>query len=71
MNQTGLQKFQSEFFPTFFTLCPGAQRLFRAEKMQKQSKAFVQMLYWIVENIDTQNLDTVLAQLGKRCIIYT
>jgi hemoglobin-like flavoprotein len=59
-----LQRFQAELFPYFFALYPGAQRLFNQDKLSKQSAAFVQMLYWIVENMETPNLGAVLSQLG-------
>jgi len=68
--QTGMQIFETRFFPFFFEHNPAAQRLFDVNHLSKQSKAFVRMMYWIVENIDNSNLEKVLSQLGGRHIIY-
>lgn len=68
--QTGMQLFETKFYGFFFEKNPAAQRLFDSNDIAKQSKAFVRMLYWIVENIDNSNLSEVLAQLGGRHIIY-
>jgi hypothetical protein len=32
--------------------------------MDLQSKAFVRMLYWIIENMDSKDLSGVIVQLG-------
>jgi hypothetical protein len=62
---SGLKRFEIEFFPIFFAVYPGAQRLFNKRNLELQSKAFVRMLYWIVENIETPDLSSVVVQLGK------
>jgi hypothetical protein len=56
--------FESEFFPFFFKLHPSGRRLFHEAKMDLQSKAFVRMLYWIIENMDSKDLSGVIVQLG-------
>lgn len=67
---SGLQRFETEFFPLFFKLHPSGRRLFHEAKMDLQSKAFVRMLYWIIENMDSKDLSSVIVQLGGRHIIY-
>lgn len=68
--QSGLRRFEKEFFPNFFVLYPGAQRLFNESNMDFQGKAFVRMLYWIIENMESKDLSNVIIQLGGRHVIY-
>lgn len=62
-------RFESEFFPLFFKLHPSGRRLFHEDKMDLQSKAFVRMLYWIIENMDSKDLSGVIVQLGMRLLV--
>eukprot|EP01127_Copromyxa_protea_P005524 TRINITY_DN15448_c0_g1_i1.p1 TRINITY_DN15448_c0_g1~~TRINITY_DN15448_c0_g1_i1.p1 ORF type:complete len:722 (+),score=192.81 TRINITY_DN15448_c0_g1_i1:32-2197(+) len=68
--RTGLSQFETDFYPVFFKRNPAGTRLFDMSEMATQSKAFVRMLYWIVENMDNQDLGPVLSQLGGRHLIY-
>lgn len=68
--KTGLSQFESDFYPLFFRRNPAGQRLFEMSEIATQSKAFIRMLYWIVENLDNNNLGPVLSQLGGRHLIY-
>lgn len=63
--KTGLSQFETDFYPIFFKRNPAGQRLFEMSEIATQSKAFVRMLYWIVENLENQDLGPVLSQLGK------
>lgn len=67
---SGLRRFEKEFFGNFFKVNPGAARLFNEKNLELQSKAFVKMLYWIVENMETLDLSSVVIQLGGRHVIY-
>lgn len=67
---SGLKRFELEFFPKFFAINPGAQRLFHKKNLEQQSKAFVRMLFWIIENIESNDLSHVIVQLGGRHVIY-
>lgn len=68
-NQSGLRRFELEFYPKLFQLSPASKRLFQADHMDIQSKAFVRMLSWIIENLEN-DFTATLSQLGGRHIIY-
>jgi hypothetical protein len=34
------------------------------QNLERQSKAFVRMLFWIIENIESNDLSQVIVQLG-------
>lgn len=67
---SGIRRFETEFYPHFFAANPAAKRLFDVNELELQSKAFVKMLYWIMENMDNKDLASVLEKLGGRHIIY-
>jgi hypothetical protein len=67
---SGIKRFELEFFPKFFAINPGAQRLFHKKNLEQQSKAFVRMLFWIIENIESRDLSTVIVQLGTLAWLF-
>eukprot|EP01124_Arcella_intermedia_P036698 TRINITY_DN9668_c0_g1_i1.p1 TRINITY_DN9668_c0_g1~~TRINITY_DN9668_c0_g1_i1.p1 ORF type:complete len:725 (-),score=183.93 TRINITY_DN9668_c0_g1_i1:6-2180(-) len=68
---SGLHRFSRDFYPTFFRINGAAERLFSATAMETQSKVLINMLTWIITNLDNmQLLIPTLAQMGGRHEIY-
>eukprot|EP01125_Pyxidicula_operculata_P004966 TRINITY_DN1833_c0_g1_i2.p1 TRINITY_DN1833_c0_g1~~TRINITY_DN1833_c0_g1_i2.p1 ORF type:complete len:472 (-),score=111.04 TRINITY_DN1833_c0_g1_i2:1278-2693(-) len=70
-SKDGIALFAQKFYPNLFKVAPALERLFSGNNLDSLAKTIMNMLGWVVNNIDkTGEMVPVLAQMGGRHELY-